>query len=50
MEPNEYRERLASWMASNGLATGHGDTFDDLLDELAWQIEEMRARYAEPEA
>ena len=36
------RERLASWMIENGFATGHGDTFEDLLDELRWQIEELR--------
>lgn len=36
-------KRLAEWMVQNGFATGHGDTFEDLLSELKWQIEELRA-------
>jgi len=32
------REKVASWMIKNGYATGHGDTTDDLLQELEWQI------------
>lgn len=35
-------EQLAAWMIANGFATGHGDTIDALLSELAWQIEEPR--------
>lgn len=38
------REKLASWMLANGFATGHGDTMDDLLRELTWQIEELRGQ------
>lgn len=38
-----YREELARWMVANGFATGHGDTFENLLGELRWQVEEMRA-------
>ena len=34
------REKLAKWMISRGYATGHGDTIEDLLKELDWQIEE----------
>ncbi len=34
------REKLASWMMSQGYATGHGDTVEDLLKELEWQIAE----------
>ena len=34
------REKLAKWMISRGYATGHGDTIEDLLRELDWQIEE----------
>ena len=34
------REKLAAWMMSQGYATGHGDTVEDLLKELEWQIEE----------
>jgi hypothetical protein len=38
------REQLAAWMIAHGFATGHGDTFEDLLKELEWQIAELRAR------
>ncbi len=34
------RNKLAAWMMANGYATGHGDTTDDLLGELGWQIAE----------
>jgi hypothetical protein len=34
------REKLAAWMMRQGYATGHGDTVEDLLKELEWQIEE----------
>ena len=34
------RNKLAAWMMSQGYATGHGDTVEDLLKELEWQIEE----------
>ncbi len=34
------RERVTQWMIKRGYATGHGDTTDDLLQELAWQIDE----------
>ena len=34
------REKLAAWMMRQGFATGHGDTVEDLLKELEWQIEE----------
>jgi len=34
------REKLAAWMMRQGYATGHGDTVEDLLKELDWQIEE----------
>ena len=43
-------EQLAAWMIHHGFATGHGDTFDDLLAELAWQIEELRGRKEKQEA
>ena len=32
------REKLAYWMRSLGYATGHGDTIEDLLDQLGTQI------------
>jgi 2-oxo-4-hydroxy-4-carboxy--5-ureidoimidazoline (OHCU) decarboxylase len=34
------RENLAAWMIERGYATGHGDSTEDLLKELEWQIEE----------
>jgi hypothetical protein len=37
-------KKLAEWMVQNGFATGHGDTMDDLLEELDWQIKDIRAR------
>jgi len=38
----EDREKVAACLLSLGLATGHGDTLDDLLSELKWQVEEIR--------
>lgn len=43
----EQREELSTWMISAGFSTGHGDTMDDLLEELEWQIEEIRGNNAE---
>lgn len=34
------KEKLAHWMMKRGYATGHGDTMEDLLRELAWQMDE----------
>ena len=34
------RNKLADWMIERGYATGHGDTVEDLLKELEWQIAE----------
>ena len=34
------REKVAEWMTRQGYATGHGDTIEDLLKELEWQIRE----------
>lgn len=30
--------KLAAWMMQRGYATGHGETMEDLLAELDWQI------------
>ena len=38
----QRREDLARWMIENGFATGHGDTHAHLLEELTWQIRELR--------
>ena len=37
-------ERVAAWMLANGFATGHGETTDDLLHELARQVDELREK------
>jgi len=33
------RNKVASWMMAQGYATGHGDTTEDLLQELGTEIE-----------
>ena len=38
------KEILAQWMMQHGYATGHGDTMEDLLVELDWQIVENWTR------
>jgi hypothetical protein len=38
------RNKLAQWMMARGYATGHGDTTEDLLQELEWQIAENWTR------
>ena len=35
------REKVAAWMMGRGYATGHGDSTEDLLTELDWQIREQ---------
>jgi hypothetical protein len=42
----DNRETLADWMMRNGFSTGHGETLEDLLSELSWQVEELRRRRA----
>jgi len=39
MKP-ETREKVAKWMVERSYATGHGDTIEDLLKELEWQVAE----------
>lgn len=34
------REKLVRWMVQHGYATGHGDSIEELLFELKWQINE----------
>jgi len=34
------REKVAKWMIERGYATGHGDTIEELLKELEWQVAE----------
>jgi len=35
------RNKLAAWMMRQGYATGHGDTVEDLLKEVEWQVREQ---------
>ena len=41
-ELERVRERLAAWMIEHSFATGHGDTFEDLLGELSAQVRKMQ--------
>jgi len=41
---SDDKERLAAWMMQQGFATGHGDTTEELLEELSWQIAEIKAQ------
>ena len=34
------KEKVAQWMIERGFATGHGDSIEDLLKELEWQVKE----------
>ena len=34
------RNKVAQWMTQRSYATGHGDTVEDLLKELEWQVKE----------
>ena len=34
------REKVAAWMMQRSYATGHGDTIEDLIKELEWQVAE----------
>lgn len=43
-EDQEDKNKLGAWMFYHGFATGHGDTMDDLLGELTWQVKELRDR------
>lgn len=43
------KEILAHWMIRHEYATGHGDTIEDLLEELKWQIAERCERAIEAE-
>lgn len=35
------REKVAAWMIARGYATGHGNTIEELLQELDWQVREQ---------
>jgi hypothetical protein len=38
------REKVAAWMIERGYATGHGDTIENLLKELEWQVKERELK------
>jgi hypothetical protein len=38
------REKVAAWMVAHLYATGHGDTTEDMLRELEWQIAERERK------
>lgn len=40
----DAKQRLLEIMRKNGLATGHGDTIDDALKELDWQLSELKGK------
>ena len=35
------REKVAHWQIGSGYTTGHGNTIEDLLVELEWQVREI---------
>jgi hypothetical protein len=41
------RNKLAQWMIDRSYATGHGDTTEDLLKELEWQVADRCAEIAD---
>lgn len=41
----EARELVAAAMLQCSLATGHGDTIEDLLGEMVAQVRELRSRF-----
>jgi hypothetical protein len=41
---SDGNELIAAWMMKEGFATGHGDTAEELLEELSWQIAEIKAQ------
>ena len=40
----DTKERVARWMIANSYATGHGDTVEDMLQELHEQAKERGVR------
>jgi hypothetical protein len=36
----DEREKVAQWMIERSFATGHGDSIEDLLKEIEWQVAE----------
>ena len=40
----DEREKVAQWIIQRSYATGHGDTTEDLLAELEWQVREAELK------
>ena len=38
------REKVAQWMIQRSYATGHGDTIEDMLEEMEWQVRESERK------
>jgi hypothetical protein len=38
--PEDVQKIISKWMTDRSYATGHGDTIEDLLKELEWQVAE----------
>ena len=41
IDVSAQKERLAQWMIAHSFATGHGDTFEDLLLELGGGVDAL---------
>ena len=41
---------ISKWMLKHSYATGHGDTVEDLLNELDWQARERGAKWMREKA
>jgi hypothetical protein len=37
-------KKVIRFALANGFSTGHAKTLDDLLEELTWQIKELRSK------
>jgi hypothetical protein len=44
------RNKVAQWMIDRSYATGHGDTVEDLLTQLEWQVREREREACAQEA
>jgi hypothetical protein len=44
--PDEFVQLVAEWARGHGISTGHGENIADLLDEIGWQIKEIKAESA----
>lgn len=47
LEAHADREAVAAWMIARGIATGHGDTVEDLLAQIGGELKDKEGRIAE---